>query len=247
MKKCDNKKGYIHSFESYGTLDGPGIRFLIFFAGCPLRCKYCHNVDMLTLKSGKEYSAEEVINKALKNKVYLDSSGGGITISGGEPFFQAHFLKEVLKLAKKKGLNTTVDTSLFTSKKAIDEVMPYTDLFMVSLKHFNNKMHQDLTGKKNEEILKNIKYLSDKKQKLWLRFLVLPGYTDTKENLKDLLKFLKTINYDRVELLAYHQMGIVKWKKLGLKYELANVEEPSKEKMLKIEKYLRKNNINNIF
>ncbi len=269
-KQC--KKGMIHSFESFGALDGPGIRFVVFLEGCPLRCVYCHNRDMLDMKDYLCMSAEELVNDIIKYKPYFGSKGG-VTFSGGDPVFQPEFLLEVLKLCKNNGIHTTVDTSLFTSRKVIDSIFPYVDLFMVSLKHFNSKIHQKLTGCGNEQILDNISYLSheiaacggkigteNKKvasgverigsrssqnlrtgcPKLWLRYVVLPGYTDTKDNLKALVEFLHQINFELIELLPYHTYGIYKWKKLGLKYALNDLNPPKVSVVMNIKKTLEK-------
>lgn len=241
-KQC--KKGMIHSFESFGALDGPGIRFVVFLEGCPLRCVYCHNRDMLDMKDYLCMSAEELVNDIIKYKPYFGSKGG-VTFSGGDPVFQPEFLLEVLKLCKKNGIHTTVDTSLFTSRKVIDSIFPYVDLFMVSLKHFNSEVHRRLTGCGNEQILDNIAYLSHEivahsGPKLWLRYVVLPGYTDTKDNLKALVEFLHQINFELIELLPYHTYGIYKWKKLGLKYALNDLNPPKVSVVMNIKKTLEK-------
>ncbi len=233
-------KGKIHSFESFGTLDGPGIRLVVFMSGCPLRCKYCHNIDVVLDKNSPSYIPEEIIKKILKNKPYLDASGGGVTLSGGDPVFQPEFLKEFLKLCKENNVHTAVDTSLYTSKKLIDDILPYTDLFMVSLKHFDTKKHRWLTGVPNEQILENIHYLSEKKARIWLRYLVLPGITDTAENLQALISFCKKINFELIEILAYHKMGVSKWQDLGLQYELNDVPIPKKEEIEKIKDLIQK-------
>jgi len=249
-KNLSGKKGMIHSFETFGALDGPGVRFVVFFQGCPLRCVYCHNRDMVDARSGLSMTAKELVDDILKYEPYFGEKGG-VTISGGDPIFQPEFLLEVLKLCKKNGINTTVDTSLFTSRKVIDSIIPYTDLFMVSLKHFDTEMHKKLTGVSNKQILDNIAYLSHemiacragKKHcpKLWLRYVVLPGYTDTKDNLKALVEFLHQINFELIELLPYHTFGVYKWKKLGLKYALKGINPPKVYDVLRIKKMLEKN------
>ena len=268
--------GMIHSFETFGALDGPGIRFVVFFEGCPLRCVYCHNRDMLDLKDYMTMTPRELLNKVLDYKPYFGAGGsgvGGVTISGGDPVFQPKFLLEFLKLCKKAGIHTTIDTSLFTSRKVIDSIFPYVDLFMVSLKHFDSKTHKCLTGVPNESILNNIEYLSGKiegaertgagagkvfakagkagaakpgagktphRPKLWFRYLVLPGYTDTRGNLRALVKFLRDTTFERIELLPYHTFGVYKWEKLGLPYALKGVKPPTAAAVLKIKKMLEK-------
>jgi pyruvate formate lyase activating enzyme len=240
-------KGMIHSFETFGTLDGPGVRFVVFLEGCPLRCVFCHNRDMLDLKDFMTMSPQELLNKVLDYKEYFGAHGG-VTISGGDPVFQPKFVLEFLKLCKKAKLHTTLDTSLFTTKKVIDSFLPYTDLFMVSLKHFDTETHRCLTGVPNEKILENVKYLSkklgkDARKKLWFRYIILPGYTDTRKNLRALLAFLKTVNFELVELLPYHTFGIYKWKKLGLPYSLEGVKPPSPKSVNKIKNLLEKNGV----
>lgn len=232
-------KGMVHSFETFGALDGPGIRFVVFLEGCPLRCTYCHNRDMLDTKDYMSMTAQELVDDIIKYKPYFGEKGG-VTISGGDPVFQPEFLLEVLKLCKKNHIHTTVDTSLFTSNKILDSIIPYVDLFMVSLKHFDSHMHKKLTGVGNEEILRNIQYLSSRRAKLWLRYVVLPGYTDTKYNLKALVAFLHSINFELIELLPYHTFGVFKWRKLGLKYALEKVKPPKVKDVLGIRKMLEK-------
>ncbi|MFA5948020.1 MAG: pyruvate formate-lyase-activating protein [Candidatus Gracilibacteria bacterium] len=241
--------GMIHSFETFGALDGPGLRFVIFFEGCPLRCVYCHNRDMLDLKDYMRMTPKELVEKVIDYKPYF-GNGGGVTISGGDPIFQPKFLLEFLKLCKQHDINTTLDTSLFTSKEVIDSILPYTDLFMISLKHFDSDTHKCLTGVGNEQILKNIKYLNEviaknkkaKKHtpKIWFRYVILPEYTDTKSNLNALIKFLHGVNFELIDLLPYHTFGVYKWKKMGLKYTLDDVKPPSLKSILNIKKMLEK-------
>jgi len=219
--------GRIHSFESFGTLDGPGIRFVIFLAGCHLRCKYCHNIDMVVGKDAMEMTVENVMAKILPNKPYFQSSGGGITISGGDPAFQPAFVKALLKRCKEEGLHTAVDTSLYTTREVIDGWRPHVDLFMVSVKQLDDQKHRELTTVSNENILKNLAYLTEVEARLWIRYLVLPGYTDGADDLDRLVEFLKTLRFEKLELLPYHTMGVSKWKKLELPYELVHIKAPS--------------------
>lgn len=248
MTVSRGKFGMVHSFETFGALDGPGIRFVVFFEGCPLRCIYCHNRDMLDLKHYVRFGVDELMHEVDKYKPYFGRDGG-VTISGGDPVFQPEFLLEFLKACKKDGINTALDTSLCTSKKVIDSVLPYVDLFMVSLKHFNSETHKFLTGAPNEKILENIKYLSEKlglsgRKKSRFRYVILPGYTDTKENLKALVSFLRSVNFSLIELLPYHTFGVYKWKELGLKYELGDVKPPSEKSVLSIKKMLESEGFN---
>ncbi len=223
--------GSIHSFESFGTVDGPGIRTVIFFAGCHLRCQYCHNIDMTTAKSGNRYTSDQILEKVLKNKDYFEASGGGVTLSGGDPLFQPAFVLELLKKLKKAGIHTTVDTSLHIDQKLLKPILPYVDLFMVSLKHFDQKIHKQLTGVDNQQILNNLKLLSDENKRLWLRYVILPGYTDTAPNLTALKTLLKKIKHEKLELRPYHKKGLWKWNALGQKNLLANLPEVEPEQV----------------
>jgi len=244
-KPVNKTTGMIHSFETFGALDGPGIRFVVFFEGCPLRCVYCHNRDMLDLKNYTTMTPRELLNKVLDYKPYFGSDGG-VTISGGDPVFQPKFLLEFLKLCKKARINTTIDTSLFTSREVINSIFPYVDLFMVSLKHFNSDTHKCLTGVPNEGVLDNIRYLSGKIEsnnmypKMLFRYVILPGYTDTRANLKALVKFLRDVTFEHIELLPYHVFGAYKWKEMGLHYALEGVKPPSNATVRKIKKMLEK-------
>lgn len=232
--KKTSKKGHIHSFESFGTVDGPGIRFVVFMAGCHLRCAYCHNIDMTNYNHSKLYSPEEVLAMIVKNKPYFEKSGGGVTLSGGDPLFQPAFVRDLLKLCQKEGIHTTVDTSLYGSQDIVKSIMPHADLFMVSLKHFDDKSHTELTGVSNKSILENIRFLSDQNQRLWLRYVVLPGVTDTPEHLQKLKNFLKDLNYEKLELLPYHTMGIPKWEALKIPYKFKGLKPPTENSLKSI-------------
>lgn len=232
------KIGRIHSIESFGTLDGPGIRFVVFLAGCYLRCKFCHNIDVVLCKDPLLMSAEELVAKILRNKPYLDASGGGVTVSGGEPFFQTDFLEEFLEKCHESGIHTTVDTSLKTSTEHLERIAKHTDLFLTSLKHFDENTHRFLTGRGNKDILENIRQLSTMKKRIWFRYVILPGYTDTEENLSALISFCKTIHFELIELLPYHEMGVEKWKTEGLSYSIPTVHPPSRKSVEEIRKQL---------
>lgn len=242
--------GMVHSFETFGALDGPGLRFVVFLEGCPLRCVFCHNRDMLDLKDYMKMTPQQLLKVVADYKPYFGKNGG-VTISGGDPMYQPKFVLEFLKLCKAEGIHTTLDTSLFAPTEAVESLAPYTDLFMVSLKHFDSDIHKCLTGVPNERILYNIRTLNkiivrNKKlkkahPKLWLRYMILPGYTDTKKNLKALVKFLNEIKgFELVELLPYHTYGVYKWEKLGLNYALDDVKPPALEKIWDIKKMLEK-------
>lgn len=226
-------KGMIHSIETLGADDGPGLRVIIFLEGCHLRCAYCCNKDMLDLEDYMYLTPHEVIEKVKPYKSFIQRNGG-ITISGGDPAYQPEFVLEILKLAKGEGLHTAIDTSMFMTPDNLERLIPYTDLFMVSLKHFDNQIHRELTQVSNQPILKNLRHLSEYKAKhkekvpdLWFRYVILPGYTDTKQNLEALISFLHEINFELIELLPYHTLGAFKWKKLGLTYPMDKVKPPT--------------------
>jgi len=241
--------GMIHSFETFGALDGPGLRFVVFFEGCPLRCVFCHNRDMLDMKDYMKMTPAQLLKVVADYKPYFGKKGG-VTISGGDPVFQPKFLLEFLKLCKKEKIHTTLDTSFFTTKQVIDEVFPYVDLFMISLKHFDTKIHRCLTGVPNEVILENVRYLNKKiaqakkantrAPSLWFRYMILPGYTDTRSNLAALVKFLHCVKFELIELLPYHTYGVYKWEKLGLKYTLSDIKPPAPKTVIGIREKLEK-------
>lgn len=230
-------KGLIHSFESFSALDGPGIRYVVFFSGCPLRCIFCHNIDMVVSlpSADQEYSAAEVVEKVKRARPYFARSGGGVTLSGGEPFFQFDFMQELLKEFKREGIHTAVDTCLYTSAPKIEQISESTDLFLVGLKHIDNRKHQELTGRDNNSILKNISYLNSLTIPFWLRYVVIPGITDDKDDIRKLAAFLAQFNsLQWVDLLPYHRLGLKKWQALNKEYSLPHVKPPTQEEMEKV-------------
>lgn len=227
--------GKIHSFESFGTVDGPGIRFVIFFKGCPLRCLYCHNPDTWTFENSQEYSVDEIIAKSMKYKNYWGNKGG-ITLTGGEPLLQIDFIIELLKKYKELGINTALDTSgaLFeiVEQSKFDELIKYVDLFLLDIKHIDNNEHIKLTGKNNQNILKFARYLSDNNKDMWIRHVIVPGINLDKDYLIRTKKFidsLKTVK--KIEILPYHTLGINKYSKLGLEYKLKDTRVPTKDEI----------------
>lgn len=223
-------KGRVHSIETFGTVDGPGIRYILFMQGCPLRCKYCHNRDTWDTKGGTEYTTDEIISQASKYSSYMKFSGGGITVSGGEATLQPEFLTELFAKAKKNGIHTCLDTSGFVDIDKIDSVLDNTDLVLLDLKHMVEEKSKDLTGVGIEKTLKLAKHLDERNIPVWIRHVLVPGVTDDVENLEKLGQFVSTLNnVDRLELLPYHSMGVHKWESMGLNYELKNVEDATKE------------------
>lgn len=230
-------KGRIHSVESFGSADGPGVRYIVFLKGCNMRCQYCHNPDTWAKDGGELMTPEEVLKKALRYKTYWKEKGG-ITVSGGEALLQIDFVTELFRLAKEKGVNTCLDTSgnpfsleePFKSK--FDELMKYTDLFMLDIKHIDDAAHRKLTGQTNQNILEMAAYLSDHGKAMWIRHVLVPGITTEEDELYRLRSFLDTLKtVERVEVLPYHTLGVFKWKELGIPYQLEGVDPPTKEQI----------------
>lgn len=230
-------KGRIHSVESFGSADGPGVRYIVFLKGCNMRCQYCHNPDTWAKDGGELMTLEEVLKKALRYKTYWKEKGG-ITVSGGEALLQIDFVTELFRLAKEKGVNTCLDTSgnpfsleePFKSK--FDELMKYTDLFMLDIKHMDDAAHRKLTGQTNQNILEMAAYLSDHGKAMWIRHVLVPGITTEEDELYRLRSFLDTLKtVERVEVLPYHTLGVFKWKELGIPYQLEDVDPPTKEQI----------------
>jgi pyruvate formate lyase activating enzyme len=229
--------GYIHSLESFGSVDGPGVRYVIFTTGCAMRCQFCHNPDTWQMDKGTPYTADELIEKALRYRRYWGSQGG-ITVSGGEPLLQIDFLTELFSKAKAQGVHTTLDTSgnPFTRKGTFFEkfmkLMEYTDLVMLDIKHIDEEGHRRLTGCTNENILDMARYLSEIGKPVWIRHVLVPERNDEDQYLMDLRKFLDTLsNVERVEVLPYHTLGVFKWKEMGLEYPLDGITPPSDERV----------------
>ena len=230
-------QGKIHSFESFGTVDGPGIRFVVFMQGCPLRCQYCHNPDTWGA-GGKEYSAEEIVSRVLRYRNYFGEKGG-VTVSGGEPLLQIEFVTELFTLLKQEGLHTCVDTSgiMFhaddtESVEKHRKLLAVTDLVLLDIKHIDDTACKKLTGQSNQNTLAFAKFLSDEGKSTWIRQVIVPGLTDDEQSLKRTREFiddLKTV--EKVEVLPYHTLGVVKYEKLGLEYPLKDMEAPKKERV----------------
>lgn len=228
-------EGRIHSVESFGTVDGPGIRFVVFFQGCPMRCQYCHNPDTWDYKGGRLQSAESLIAQMEKNRGFY--SGGGLTITGGEPLLQPDFASELFSLAHAKGFHTCLDTSGICwpgLKGKIDEVLDHTDLVMLDIKHIDSEVHKSLTGQKNTGILDFARHLNDRKIPVWIRHVVVPGITDNQNALARLGNFLGTLsNVKALDVLPYHTMGLSKYKELGIPYPLERIPPAQKAEAVK--------------
>ncbi|AGM25247.1 pyruvate formate-lyase-activating protein [Spiroplasma chrysopicola] len=228
------KVGYYSSMESFGAVDGPGVRLVYFLQGCPLRCLYCHNPETQPVNKEKQISIAEILTKYENNKAFYEQ--GGITISGGEPLMQIDFVIALFKECKKRNIHTTVDTSVCTfSENPIilnkwKELVTVCDLFICDLKEFDSQKHKTLTGLGNENIIAGIKWLDANGAKMWIRTVLVPGFTDHHDNLVQIGQFLKTLkNCEKFELLPYHNMMIFKYKQLNLDFKLNGIEPPSKE------------------
>ncbi len=225
-------KGRIHSFESFGAVDGPGIRYIVFMQGCHLKCKYCQNRDTWDVSSPDsiECTTDEVLNKILKYKNYIKASDGGVTISGGEPLLQPDFLIELFTKLHDHGISTCIDTSgMFPLTDKIKKVIDVTDIFLLDIKCINDDICTWLTGHSNKLELEFARYISNCGKRLWIRQVLVPGITDKESDLVLLRDFLKTINVEKFEFLGYHDLGKYKWEKLGFKYELENTPIATKD------------------
>lgn len=229
--------GYIHSTESFGSVDGPGVRFVIFMSGCPMRCQFCHNPDTWDMRSGEKIGVDELVEKAIRYRNYWKSDGG-VTISGGEPLMQMDFLIELFKKFKAMDVHTVIDTSgaVFTREDSFfskfTELMKYTDLLLVDIKHIDNEKHIELTGRTNENILDMLKYLSDIRKPVWIRHVLVPRKSDYDEYLVKTRDFIDTLdNVEKIEVLPYHTLGVTKWEQLGIPYELDGIDPPSQERV----------------
>jgi pyruvate formate lyase activating enzyme len=234
-------KGRVHSIETFGTMDGPGIRYIVFMQGCPLRCSYCHNPDSWRLDSGSEMSVSEIVTDIERYVPFIESSGGGVTISGGEPTLQMEFLKELVSSVKKLGVHVCLDTSGYVDTGKVDEILESIDLVILDIKHMDREKHMELTGVDNEKILSFASHLSKRRINTWIRHVLVPGITDSPEHLQKMSEFISTLeSVTKVELLPYHSMGKYKWELLGCKYKLEGTREATREDILKAEDIIRR-------
>ena len=245
----DELKGNVHSLESFGLVDGPGVRFVVFMQGCALRCRYCHNPETWA-GGGSQWTAKQLFDKAWRFHSYWKSNGG-ITVSGGEPLLQIGFLTEFFRLAKSKGVHTAIDTAgqpFCRDEKWLDgfnELMRFTDLILLDIKDWDNESHIRLTGKGNDNIKDLARYLSDIGKPMWIRHVLVPDLTDKPDdlaNISDFISSLKTV--ERVEVLPYHAFGMPSWERLGMEYSLKDVQAPSEESVKQAEKILCVENYN---
>lgn len=239
-------KGYIHSLESFGAVDGPGVRYVVFFQGCPMRCAYCHNPDTWEFGEGTQMDTDEIVSKFMRNKGFYDT--GGITATGGEPMAQLDFLTELFEKCCDRGIHTCLDTSgvMFNSENTqkLDKLLEYTKLIMLDIKHIDDESHKTLTGVSNKNILEFARYLDSKNIPVWIRHVVVPGLTDTEEENKKLGEFLAGFkNIEKIEALPYHSLARAKYKNMGMEYPMGDTPDCTKENaaMVKerIEKYIK--------
>ena len=235
--------GNVHSIETFGAFDGPGIRYVLFLQGCPFQCQYCHNRDTWSTKENKRMTTDQVLSDFEKYSHFYKS--GGITVSGGEPLLQIHFLVELFKKAKERNIHTCLDTSggnyHHKNDDLIIELMKYTDLILLDIKHINESKHLLLTKSSNDQVLAFARTLDSLKKKVIIRHVLVPTITDDEEDLKNLRSFIDSLtNVVGIEVLPYHKAGIHKWNELGMTYELNHIDEPTKEMVQRAEHILKK-------
>lgn len=241
MNSKDKIIGRIHSLESLGTVDGPGIRFVVFMQGCVLRCQYCHNPDTWNTTTGMEYTPVKLVREIMKYKSYMKFSHGGVTFTGGEPLLQTDFILEACKLCKEQGISVAIDTSGFIWNDKVKEVLKYTDIVLLDLKNYDPLVYSDITGVSLTPTLEFLDYLKEKNINTWIRYVLVPGLSDNIDSIQQLSEHLSQFpNVSKIEVLGFHKMGEYKWHELGMEYKLANTKEPSKELMEKVKTIFEK-------
>lgn len=237
--------GRIHSVESFGLVDGPGVRYVVFLQGCALRCQYCHNPETWACAGAKPMTAAEVFQKAYRYRTYWRGNGG-LTVSGGEPLLQLDFLDELFTLAKARGVHTALDTAgqPFTTGEPFfgkfRSVIRKTDLVILDLKALDPALHRRLTGQDNANILAMARWLADNGRPMWIRHVLVPGLTDDAAELAAMGDFIASLpTVERVEVLPYHTLGVFKWAKLGIPYPLEGVRPPTEAEVRQAEALLR--------
>jgi len=234
--------GRVHSIETCGTVDGQGIRFIIFLQGCLMRCKYCHNRDTWDTEAGKETTVEELMTELLQYRNFMEASDGGITISGGEAMLQPEFVLAMFKACRLEGIHTCLDTNGFVRKidQTTKDILDYTDLVLLDIKQMDNKKHIDLTHVSNKYTLDFAKYLAEHDQAVYLRYVVVPGITDDLDDAHALGQFIAPMkNIEKIEMLPYHELGKHKWTAMGETYPLDGVNPPTRESMQAVQQVLQ--------
>ncbi|PKM49677.1 MAG: pyruvate formate-lyase 1-activating enzyme [Firmicutes bacterium HGW-Firmicutes-7] len=237
--------GNVHSIETCGTLDGPGIRFVVFMQGCNLRCRYCHNPDTWNTDGGTLYTPRDLFNEIVKYESYMRFSNGGLTITGGEPLLQADFLIELFMLCKEHGIHTALDTSgsIFNDQTRI--LLEWTDLVIIDIKNFDKLQYKDLTGFDLQPTLNFLDYVNTLQKRIWVRYVLVPDLTDDLAIISDLSKFISLHrNVERIEVLPFHKMGEYKWETLNLPYTLQDTKIPTEAELLKVLEVFYKHNRN---
>ncbi|MBQ9673903.1 MAG: pyruvate formate lyase-activating protein [Ruminococcus sp.] len=235
--------GYVHSLESFGSVDGPGVRFVVFLQGCAMRCQFCHNPETWEGR-GKQWTAKDLYNKVKNYRKYWGKTGG-ITVSGGEPLLQMGFVTEFFKYAKQQGIHTAIDTAgqPFSENpqwlERFENLMQLTDLVLLDLKDMDETAHKKLTGVSNKNILKMARWLSDHGKPMWIRHVLVPGLTDREDDLNSMHEFISSLKtVERVEVLPYHTLGLFKWDNLGIDYPLKGIPSPTEEQVERANKLL---------
>ena len=219
--------GYIHSVETCGTVDGPGIRFVVFFQGCPLRCIYCHNPDTWMPNTGNVYTAEQLIMEAVRYKSFMRASGGGLTVTGGEPLLQHDFVAELFSLCRKNDVSTALDTSGIVLPNAAEAVYDNTDLVLLDFKGFRPDNYKRITGKTIDNLLETCEYLQKRQIPVWIRYVLIPEVTDNMDEIAEMSQYLASFeNIQRIEVNPFHKMGEFKWRALGMDYQLFETPPP---------------------
>lgn len=223
-------QGYLHSFETCGAVDGPGLRFVIFTQGCQLRCQYCHNPDTWKTGIGTVYTTDEILKEILKYRSYFTATGGGVTISGGEPLLQPEFVKELFLKLREEGIHTALDTAASVDLEISGPVYDASDLVLLDFKAFYEDNYRRVTGWDSKYMFDSLKYLDEKNIPVWIRLVIVPGLTDDLEEFKAMAEYLKQFkNIQKIEFNPFHKMGEYKWEELGIKYKLGDTPEPSDE------------------
>jgi len=237
----DPEIGYYHSYDITGAVNGPGVRFTLFLTGCPLRCQYCENPDTWTMTDGHKVTMGRMVDEIAKYAVFITTAHGGITVSGGEPLLQIRFLEALLRRCKHDlGLHTAVDTSGFLGDRATDEFLDLVDLFLLDIKSGDPDIYRLVTSAELAPTLRFARRLSDRSNRMWVRFVLVPGLTDSSENVDAVAAFIATLDgVERVEVLPFHQLGAGKWAELGLQYQLADVAGPTPELIYRVENQFR--------
>ena len=236
-------KGRVHSVETCGTVDGPGIRFVLFMQGCPLRCLYCHNPDTWDNTKGNEVTTDEIYEQIKKYRSYINLSGGGVTITGGEPLMQVEFVDELVDLLKRNKIHVAIDTSGSIATEAAFNVLKKCDLVLLDIKSYNKDTYKELTGVHLAPTLKTMEFLSENNIDTWVRFVLVPNLTDNKEDIIGLAKYTsKYDNIKKIEVLPFHKLGEYKWNELDIEYKLTNTNEPTSEELLEVTDIFKKYN-----